>query len=432
MGPWVQDALDAIEYANGPVDSQWGALPANTATPRRFNLKYIEIGNENGGPVYQERYRLFYDAIKAKYPEITLVADVRTDQRPIEIVDEHYYSSPEFFIGQASKYDKYDRSGPKVYVGEYAVTQGCGQGNLRAALGEAAFMTGMERNSDVVVMASYAPLFVNVGWRQWNPDAIDFDSCAGLRDAFVPRAGHVRRHRGDAVLPVELTCPAAERAAQRRHRRRRHLGHAGRVQGHQGHPRRPSPVPGDFDQGPRAGGSSAASGKSRTACCGRPAARPTAAPWPAASVDGLHADAESPQAGRGGGLPDPVPRPRPRAKSWWNIGGWGNDHHAIEMPAVVGDQVSGRIETDRWYDIRIELKGPNIRCYLDGKLIHDITYPSFQSLYAVASRIDKTGEVILKVVNVSAQSHATEIRLRGVAQVADVRGRRGPYLHQPR
>ena len=85
-----------------------------------------------------------------------------TDQRPAEIVDEHYYSSPEFFIAQADRYDTYDREGPKVYVGEYAVTQGCGQGNLRGAVGEAAFMTGMERNSDVVVMASYAPLFVNV------------------------------------------------------------------------------------------------------------------------------------------------------------------------------------------------------------------------------------------------------------------------------
>ena len=108
----------------------------------------------------------------------------------------------------------------------------------------------------------------------------------------------------------------------------------------------------------------------------------------------------------------------PRAKSWWNIGGWGNDHHAIEMPAVIGDQVAGRIETNRWYDIRIELQGPKIRCYLDDKLVHDIAYPSFQSLYAVASRVDKTGEVILKVVNVSAQPQDTELRLRGVAQVS--------------
>ena len=190
MGPWVQDALDAIEYANGPLDTTWGAA-GPTRPPRAVPFKYLEIGNENGGPLYQERYRLFYDAIKARYPDINLVADVRTDQRPTEIVDEHYYSSPEFFIGQASKYDKYDRSGPQVYVGEYAVTQGAGQGNLRAALGEAAFMTGMERNSDHVVMASYAPLFVNVGWRQWNPDAIPFDS-AGLRDTVVPRASPVQ------------------------------------------------------------------------------------------------------------------------------------------------------------------------------------------------------------------------------------------------
>lgn len=142
-------------------------------------MKYLEIGNENGGPAYLERWELFHDAIKARHPEIRLIANVwggyPTNRMP-EIVDEHYYSSPEFFLSNASKYDTYDRRGPKVYVGEYAVTAGCGQGNLIAALGEAAFMTGMERNSDVVVMASYAPLFVNVNHRGWNPDLINFDS----------------------------------------------------------------------------------------------------------------------------------------------------------------------------------------------------------------------------------------------------------------
>ena len=213
MKPWVQDALDAIEYANGPPESTWGSSRAKNGHHAPFGLKYREIGNENGGPAYHERYALFYDAIKAKYPEMHIIADVwggSPKSRPVEIVDEHYYSTPRFFAENSDRYDRYDRKGPKVYVGEYAVTQHCGKGNLRAAVGEAAFMTGMERNSDIVVMASYAPLFVNVGWRQWNPDAIAFD-CSRI---YGTPSYHVQKmfsqHRGDVVLPITVESPETE------------------------------------------------------------------------------------------------------------------------------------------------------------------------------------------------------------------------------
>ena len=155
MGPWVQDALDAIEYANGSTNTLWGGLRARNGHPAPFNLKYLEIGNENGGPAYHERWELFYNAIKARHPEIQLIANVwggyPTNRMP-EIIDEHYYNNPEFFMGQAHRYDSYRRDGPKVFVGEYAVTSGAGLGNLRGAIGEAAFMTGLERNADVVQM----------------------------------------------------------------------------------------------------------------------------------------------------------------------------------------------------------------------------------------------------------------------------------------
>src|ERR1051326_2826148 len=212
MQEFVQDALDAIEYANGPTSSTWGSVRARNGHPAPFGLKYMEIGNENGGRAYIERYALFYDALKAKYPQMHLIADEwngRPNNRPVEIVDEHYYSSPEFFIHNADKYDRYDRAGRKVYVGEYAVTQGCGQGNLRAAVGEAAFMTGLERNSDVVLMASYAPLFANVNYKKWNPDLIDFDSSRvyGLPSYYVQKM--FSENRGDVVLPVEMESPEA-------------------------------------------------------------------------------------------------------------------------------------------------------------------------------------------------------------------------------
>ena len=172
----------------------------------------MEIGNENGGPTYDKHYALFYDAIRKRYPEMRLVVDYKpSGNRPPDIVDEHYYNSPEFFAGNATKYDKYDRAGHKVYVGEYAVTQGAGKvGNLAAALGEAAFMTGMERNSDVVVMCSYAPLFVNPDWRHWNPNAIVFDSARVYGIPSYHCQALFAQNRADVVLPVEVTSPKIE------------------------------------------------------------------------------------------------------------------------------------------------------------------------------------------------------------------------------
>ena len=175
MDEYVEDALDAIEYANGPVESKWGALRAKAGHPAPFDLKLMEIGNENGGPLYQERYALFYDAIKKRYPEVTLVADLwhgMPSNRPVEVLDEHYYNTPEWFMEHSRQYDRYDRSEHKVYVGEYAATKDVGGGNLLAAVGEAAFMAGMERNGDVVAMSSYAPLLVHPLWKGWNPNAI--------------------------------------------------------------------------------------------------------------------------------------------------------------------------------------------------------------------------------------------------------------------
>jgi alpha-L-arabinofuranosidase len=204
---WIQDALDAIEYANGPVTSTWGAKRAANGHPEPFNLKYVEIGNENNFQYsdYVQRYLPFYNAIKEKYPDIILIANCNIPGQPIDYIDEHYYSLPQWFINNAHKYDNYDRQGPKIYVGEYAVTKDCGLGNLHAAIGEAAFMTGVERNSDIVRMASYAPLFVNVRDRRWNPDAICFDSASsyGTPSYYVQKM--FSENVGDRVLSVTLT-----------------------------------------------------------------------------------------------------------------------------------------------------------------------------------------------------------------------------------
>ncbi|MHB8866589.1 MAG: alpha-L-arabinofuranosidase C-terminal domain-containing protein, partial [Pirellulaceae bacterium] len=176
INTYVQDTLDALEYATGSADSKWGSLRAQNGHPEPFRVKYVEIGNENHGPDYHRAYKLFHAAIKAKYPQIITIADQPVPDAPVEIIDEHYYVAPDWFFANAHLYDRYDRRGPKIYVGEYAVNNGVGSGNLLGALAEAAFMLGMERNSDIVTMASYAPLFENVNDREWPVNLIRFDS----------------------------------------------------------------------------------------------------------------------------------------------------------------------------------------------------------------------------------------------------------------
>ncbi len=418
MQEFVQDALDAIEYANGPASSIWGAVRAKNGHPAPFGLHYMEIGNENGGLPYHERYALFYDAIKARYPETHLIANEWGGwplNRPVEIVDEHYYSTPEFFISNAGKYDSYDRAGRKVYVGEYAVTQGCGQGNLRAAVGEAAFMTGLERNSDVVVMASYAPLFANVNYKKWNPDLINFDSSRvyGLPSYYVQQM--FSQNRGDVVLPLTVTAPDVKPPVRSgaigvgTWRTEAEFKDLKVTRGGE------TLFACDFTKGTNdwhfhGGHWSLQEGALRqTSMNDNIRAFAGDKHWTnytftlkARKLSGAE------------GFLIPFLVQDESVKAWWNIGGWGNTRHAIEMEGVAGDSVPGKIETGRWYDIRIELNQSNIKCYLDDQLIHDVTYPRTRSLYASASRSRDLREVILKTVNVSQGDQEAEIKVNGV------------------
>ena len=418
MGEFVQDALDAIEYCNGTAASQWGAVRARNGHPAPFHLKYMEIGNENGGPAYQERYVLFHDAIKAKYPDIKLVGNLPTEKRPSDLVDEHYYSSPEFFIKEAGHYDKYKRDGAGIYVGEYAVTEGCGKGNLRGAIGEAAFMTGLERNSDIVRMASYAPLFVNVNQRSWSPDLIDYDGdrVYGIPSYYVQKM--FGENRGDVVLPVTVDAPLVTEAVKG--------GSVGvgtwltqaeykDIKVTRGNE---TLYAADFADGPKGwqlhgGDWKTADGALRQSSNGDNIRAITGDKnW----SDYTYSLKARKLSGAEGFLI--LFRVQDEnTKSWWNLGGWGNSRHALELSGVSDAGVAGRIETGRWYDIRIELKGPNIKCYLDDKLIHDVHYSPMKALYASATRENKSGEVILKVVNVAGAAQAADIKLEGVAKL---------------
>ena len=210
MDEFVQDALDAIEYANGPATSKWGAVRAANGHPAPFNLKYLEIGNENGGPAYHERYALIHDAVQKRYPEIKIVSDLWNGPvkgRPQHIRDEHYYMTPDWFMSQGAKhYDNTPRGEFEVFVGEYAVTRDVGHwGDLRAAIGEAAFMCGLERNADLVKLAAYAPLFANAKHTSWSPNLI-YPTTDGN---FVNPSWNVQKlfseNRGTEVLAFEQT-----------------------------------------------------------------------------------------------------------------------------------------------------------------------------------------------------------------------------------
>lgn len=197
LDPYVQDALDLIEFANGPATSQWGKLRADMGHPAPFGLKMIAIGNEQWGKVYPERLEVFIKAIRAQYPDIQIIGSSgpsasgdhfdylwpEMKRLGADLVDEHYYMAPDWFFANAARYDNYDRKGPKVFAGEYAShDHSTGKANnFLAALSEAAFMTGLERNADVVRLATYAPLFAHVDAWQWNPDLIWFDNLRMMR-----------------------------------------------------------------------------------------------------------------------------------------------------------------------------------------------------------------------------------------------------------
>jgi alpha-N-arabinofuranosidase len=223
LEPYVQDALDLIEFANGSTNTPWGKKRAELGHPKPFDLKMLGVGNEQWGPQYVERYKIFEKAIHAKYPQIKLVCSLgpNPDGEVFDelnktfrglnanILDEHYYRSPDWFLNNARRYDNYDRKGPKIFAGEYAaqsvgIASPDNKNNWQCAMSEAAFMTGLERNADVVNMASYAPLFAHVeGW-QWTPDLIWFDNLKsfGTPNYYVQQLYSL--NKGTDIVPLTL------------------------------------------------------------------------------------------------------------------------------------------------------------------------------------------------------------------------------------
>ena len=219
LEPYIQDALDLIEFANGSTDTRWGALRAEMGHPAPFNLKYLGIGNEQWGPEYPEHLEPFLKAIRAAHPEIKIVGSSGPDSEGkqfdylwpemrrlnADLVDEHFYRPYDWFLSQGARYDNYPRTGPKVFAGEYAChARGRKLNHFYASLLEAAFMTGLERNADVVHMATYAPLFAHVeGW-QWRPDLIWYDNLNSFRTASWHVQSLYSEFKGQNVLRTTM------------------------------------------------------------------------------------------------------------------------------------------------------------------------------------------------------------------------------------
>ena len=389
MGPIVQDALDAIEYANGPLTSTWGALRAKAGHPAPFGLKYVEIGNEDGAnPLYAERYMLFYKAIKARFPEIQVIANARrggSGQLPMDLLDEHAYTQVLAAIDMGKRLDSRDRNGPTSVLAEYAVQTSGGFGNLRAALAEAVMLGGIERNSDVMPMASYAPLLANVHAINWRPDLIYFDGVTsfGTPSYYVQKM--FADSRLDSVVPIQVN--------------------AGELK-----------VPMDGEVKAEGFGAQAEFQDARVTGSGENytysvRARKTGG-------DGGLIIRFAMQDG-GGSYLAWLLGVRHRASTLHVWGGGGIEDvpaHLLEssFAGAIAPQVAGMIEAGRWYDVKIRVEGRRVRCYLDDKEIHNAQVPESlgPSVYGTAGHT-AAGEIVVRLVNASPLKQSVSVDLAG-------------------
>ena len=430
---YIQEALDAIEYCNGDVTTEWGGRRAANGHPEPFNLRLIEIGNENynfdddRSDHYPERYKAFYDAIKARYPEVTLIGNVEawgTDNPswrnsfPCEIVDEHYYRSPSWFENCYNKYDSYDRSRPKVYVGEYAVTQEFGnRGHLRAALGEAVYMLGMERNSDIVIMNSYAPIFINEErGGGWVPDMIRFthSQSYGTPSYWVQQLmpNNVGRRNLNWTEEGNLDGAGSRIALSSWSTKVRYDNV--RVTTPDG-----APVFEDDFSATETDAWQPASGWARSGGMLVQNNGSSQGTFYAGTVDlpsayTLELDAVK-DSGAEGFL---IGFNYADADNycWWNIGGWNNAQHGLQVSRNGSksdfDFKAGTIAAGRTYKIRIDVDGTRVKCWLDGELIHDLILPVHRKVYVASSIDDDTRTMYLKIVNTSGEERSVDIALK--------------------
>lgn len=433
----IQDTLDLIEFANGPASSTWGKIRARMGHPKPFHLTHIEVGNEENLPnEFFARFKEFRAAIEARYPDIQVISNSGPDDSgttfdtawqlnkdaKVDMVDEHYYNSPQWFLQNNDRYDSYDRSGPKVFLGEYA-----SQGNtFKNALTEAAFMTGLERNADVVKLASYAPLFANEDYVQWRPDLVWFNNHASWNSANYEVQKLFMNNVGDRVVPSTATGTPSLLAP---------------ITGAVGLSTWATTAAYDDVKVTDADGRALltddfSSGGSQWTHTG-------GGSWSVQDGQYVQTDVNAENTMVSAGDPSwhdydlKVKATKKAGKEgflvafgvkdtgnyyWWNIGGWNNTQSAVEQ-AVDGGKSTliskpGSVETGRAYDIDVKVHGRQVTLYLDGQEWGSFTDDKpAEPFRQVVTKDHKTGDLIVKVVNAQNSAARTAVDLGG-AKVA--------------
>lgn len=420
---FIEDVLDAIDYALGDGTTEWSRKRVENGHPAPFPLKYVEIGNENWGPVYEKRYDKFYKAIKEKYPQLKLISTLglggQHRHERVDMIDPHWYVSPEFFFASDKLFDQQERGDYEIYIGEYAVNQNVGGGNLLGALAEAAFLTGVERNSDLVKMASYAPLFENVNDRVWPTNLIWFDSYRVMgRSSYQVQKMYAENRPSfnvatsfeQPVIPVGVKGQIAVGGwnTDNEYKDLKVTLADGRT------------VEADMSQGwtPQEGTWNAEGGTLK-------GSGPGVMRWNLWSVPEAFGDCSISLkarkiAGAEGfliyfGMHD--------GKNGYvlNIGGWGNQTTAFQringndMPQIPNN-ISQYVEEGRWYDIRIDIKYGKFTYSLDGKQMLETAIENIQR-YVVSGYDENTGELIVKFVNATKEPFSTSVNLQNVTSV---------------
>lgn len=450
VNTWIQECMDALEYANGDVTTKFGKMRAENGHPAPFNIEYLEIGNENANfhftdnrdqsINYHERYKMFYDAVKAKYPNMKCIGNVEawgTDNpswrsdNPVELLDEHYYRNPSWFQKAYNKYDSYDRKGPKIYVGEYAVTSQFGKvGNLNAALGEAVYMMGMENNSDVVSMASYAPIFVNENAYNWPTDMIHFNSgmAFGTPSYWVQQL--FPHSIGNRVINAKMEWSLPEPEAQKINTPIR-VGMAtwntnatykdpqlivdGKAYA--------LPALSDWKNGRRRNEWKVDGQEVTQTGAGQPAMFICPSEFTAESYT-YRVKARKNHGAEGFLMV--FNYQNERDFDWFNIGGWGNTQNNIEQGNGGGrvqltNGKASHVNDNQWYDLQVDVKGDTITCYIDGKeeMRGVRMNPNMRGVYSNTTLDEKTNTLYIKVINVGEGNTTGTINLtNGIAKQA--------------
>ena len=431
LDEWIQEALDLISFANDDASAQWGRIRCELGHPEPFGLEYIGIGNEEVGEGFFERYPYFHKAIKEKYPDIQIIASSGpfaaggeyekgwncARRNHADLVDEHYYMAPEWFLANHHRYDSFDENGPKVFLGEYA-----SWGNTwYNALTEASYMTGMERNSEKVGLACYAPLLCNVNYINWKPDMIWFDNhqAYGTANYYVQKL--FMNHQGDDRIELEMTGIDDSVTIQ------------DDPKGGFGLRTEPDTVVRysqimieDIQNGTIWKDSEVyfVGDNVEQYISADPDARVVTKDILLHTVESDHyiitVKGEM-LYGRQGFMLQYGNRDE-KNRYQWEIGGWQNMDSALTQDIAGRNscltQSSFTVAADREYELKLEIEGRHLRAYIDGELIHEIHHApvKIEPLYTAASIDRQSGDVIVKLVNVQKRPIDTVLHMEGIEQ----------------